>query len=397
MAAQLVALRRAVEDFPLAARAPAQPWLPDLLGLIYDAPGAEQPWARALESVKARLDAEHAVFMLRVPTAVSGGVFVSGGAEIVNARDDYQREFFADDPFVGLSDGDVVSADELLGPRWLLSPIYKNYFAPLGMRHLLAADIRTPDGAHCSLRLVRGAQAPEFSTQDKALVRTLVPHIRRAISLWSRIESLECDRQVFAGTVSRLSLGIVSFGPNGELVHVNDEARRLLDEQDGISQRGGALWLDSPTERREFQRLVHEAIERTVSGQTETAVGLAEAMAVIRPSGKAPLAIMIKPAPPAPGVHHSRRAYAVVYLRDPVGGTVPKADELIRRIFGLTRVEARLTVLLCEGYSLDETAEILGVRRNTARTHLRAVFAKTGVSRQTLLVRMMLRGVMSLG
>jgi DNA-binding CsgD family transcriptional regulator/PAS domain-containing protein len=399
VAAKLIPLRRISDeiDLPPSAAGTPPPSLPDLLGLIYDAPGAADPWHAALEAIKERLGAGHAIFMLRVTTSAHCGIFVSGGGEHPGARDSYERQYFADDPFVGLSDGDVVSADDLLGPRWLLSSIYQDYLQPMGVRHLLAADIRTPDGAHCSLRLTRGEDTREFSAEDKALVRTLVPHIRRSIALWSRIESLECDRQVYAGTVSRLSLGIVSFGENGEIIHVNDEARRILDAQDGIALRGNRLSLDSPTEKSEFQRIVQAAIARTTSGKTSPGAGLAEAMAIMRPSGKAPLALMVKPAPPAPGIQHLRRPHALVYLRDPDAGSGTASDELMRRIYGLTRVEARLTLMLSEGHSLDETAELLGIRRNTARTHLRAVFAKTGVARQTMLVRMMLRSVMSLG
>ena len=38
-----------------------------------------------------------------------------------------------------------------------------------------------------------------------------------------------------------------------------------------------------------------------------------------------------------------------------------------------------------------------GVRRNTARTHLRSIFCKTGVTRQTMLVRLLLNSVLTLG
>jgi len=53
--------------------------------------------------------------------------------------------------------------------------------------------------------------------------------------------------------------------------------------------------------------------------------------------------------------------------------------------------------LLAKGNTLDEAADKLGVRRNTARTHLRSIFGKTGVTRQTMLVRMLLKSVISLG
>ena len=42
-------------------------------------------------------------------------------------------------------------------------------------------------------------------------------------------------------------------------------------------------------------------------------------------------------------------------------------------------------------------AEALNIRRNTARAHLRSIFSKTGVRRQTELVRIFLNSVVLLG
>ena len=47
--------------------------------------------------------------------------------------------------------------------------------------------------------------------------------------------------------------------------------------------------------------------------------------------------------------------------------------------------------------SLEEAAEALSIRRNTARAHLRSIFSKTGVRRQTELVRIFLNSVVLLG
>ena len=52
---------------------------------------------------------------------------------------------------------------------------------------------------------------------------------------------------------------------------------------------------------------------------------------------------------------------------------------------------------LANGLSLEEAAEVLNIRRNTARAHLRSIFSKTGVRRQTELVRIMLNSVVALG
>ena len=68
-----------------------------------------------------------------------------------------------------------------------------------------------------------------------------------------------------------------------------------------------------------------------------------------------------------------------------------------KQLFNLTPAETALALELANGLSLEEAAEELNIRRNTARAHLRSIFSKTGVRRQTELVRIMLNSVMALG
>ena len=54
--------------------------------------------------------------------------------------------------------------------------------------------------------------------------------------------------------------------------------------------------------------------------------------------------------------------------------------------YGLTRGEVRLVQVLASGFSLEEGAHHLGIAVNTARTHLKHIFIKTGAKRQSELI-----------
>ena len=75
------------------------------------------------------------------------------------------------------------------------------------------------------------------------------------------------------------------------------------------------------------------------------------------------------------------------------GGDIhPDADlqeAPFRRRFGLTPAEWRVAAALYEGASLNELAAASDVSINTVRAQLRSVYAKTGVHRQSELVRLM--------
>jgi DNA-binding CsgD family transcriptional regulator len=62
----------------------------------------------------------------------------------------------------------------------------------------------------------------------------------------------------------------------------------------------------------------------------------------------------------------------------------------LRAEFGLTKAEARLALRLAEGSSLASAAQAFNVKLTTIRSQLQQVFAKTGTSRQTELVAMIL-------
>ncbi len=368
--------------------------LDPLLGAIYEGPLESPPWQSALKLLREQLHAEHVTLMLRPPSPDSTGVMVNTGPVAQQAVDSYDTHYFALDPFVRLKEGDVVTAEELIGPQWLESAVYQEYLKPLKIRHLLGSDIYTKDGVECRFRITRSQEARPFTPRDKALVRFLLPHLKRSIQLHVRLDYLECERALFAGTVNRLLLGIISFASSGEIIEMNQEAKRILAEKDGISLSGNTLVVDGSQEGRELQRMIRQALTGKPAGEGP---GVVEALSITRPSGRSKLGVLLKVIPLGPWSESKRRPAVAVFLRDSESNPVQPAHELVRKLFGLTRMEAALALLLAEGFTLDEAAERMNVRRNTARTHLRSIFCKTGVTRQTMLVRLLLNSVVSIG
>jgi len=71
--------------------------------------------------------------------------------------------------------------------------------------------------------------------------------------------------------------------------------------------------------------------------------------------------------------------------------------ETVQRLLGLTRTEATFALALARGKTIKEVARHLGVSICTARTHMRSIFLKTGVDKQTKLVREVLQRLSPLG
>jgi DNA-binding CsgD family transcriptional regulator len=59
---------------------------------------------------------------------------------------------------------------------------------------------------------------------------------------------------------------------------------------------------------------------------------------------------------------------------------------------GISAAEAALARLIATGMSVSRAAETLGISRNTARTQLKSIYAKTGQNTQARLVARILTG-----
>jgi DNA-binding CsgD family transcriptional regulator len=117
-----------------------------------------------------------------------------------------------------------------------------------------------------------------------------------------------------------------------------------------------------------------------------------EALAITRPSGRAKLGIVVRTIPLGEWSEGRHRPAVAVFIRDPERKS-QASSELLRQLFGFTPAEATLALLLANGLTLDEAADELHIRKNTIRAHLRSIFTKTGVTRQTTLVRLLLSSV----
>jgi DNA-binding CsgD family transcriptional regulator len=116
------------------------------------------------------------------------------------------------------------------------------------------------------------------------------------------------------------------------------------------------------------------------------------AFAVERNAGKRPLTLFVRAVNTKSDTPSPNEAAALVMILDSAH-PVEIAETELRQLYGFTATEARLANHLMEGLSLEECCAAMGIRRTTARMHLRNIFAKTGVRRQGELVSLLLKSI----
>lgn len=362
-----------------------------VLGLIYDAALDNTVWAKCLEEIRHELNGNYVSLIVRASSKNDLGLIVSASGErwVVEPGNPYIEM----SPFSGLPPDKLVSVGDILSEAaWRASQYYRDWCAPHGVFHVMGTDISTRDGGIYGFRVTRPEGAPAFAAADRELCRLLLPHLKRALDLHLSINQDRSVSALYSHAMAQLMVAAIVLDEKGIVVDCNLRAKAILDLSDGLRVVGRQLEATHGPDNRKLQRLVREALTCKVA----PAVGIIEAMSVSRPSGKVSWGLVVQAISPDQWTEGKHRPSVAVFVRDTEGQAHPPV-KLAQQLFQLTPAETALAIQLANGLSLEEAATALNIRRNTARAHLRSIFSKTGVRRQTELVRLFLNSVAWLG
>ena len=362
-----------------------------LISSIYQGPLEETPWQGFMIELREVLGAHIITLILIPPSQNAKGVMLNVGGNL-EGIESYNRKHYALDPFIDLPVGEIICLREFIDPKKLeQSEFYKNTLAPAGIFDILGADLEVPNELSVRLRISRIKGAKAFNEEHKELILSILPHLQRSLQIHAKLNKVESERALYAGAMEQLSVGTVILDENGIIMNCNSMAKNLIDAKDGLINSKGSLHLSNREQTAELQKMINSVLETRSKGQS----GFVEAMRIRRPSGLSDLGLVIRPIPSTEFSEGKSVPSVAIFISDPEQ-TSETPVQIITRLFGVTPAEASLAMLLVNGLTLDEAAKVQGVSRNTTRTHLRSIFAKTGVSRQTMLVRLILKSVASL-
>jgi DNA-binding CsgD family transcriptional regulator len=272
--------------------------------------------------------------------------------------------------------------------RYLQSRAYRELYSKLGTEHAMGAFLYSDGPRAIGFRLFRSARDGAFAEAELESYRQLMPHLARAFRL--RVLSHGSRRQLRAlgEAFDLLPWGLLLFARDGGLIAANAPGRAWLEGGQGRRAAAGrqaaqALADHARSGRRQFAAALPEAGLPAVGPPGVSLSGTGEAPAE---------ALRIDVLRPADPWFDGGEPTALVSFALPGATRAPQAAGLLTLLYGLTESEARLAAALAAGETLASHAARQGIGRETARTHLRNAFAKTGTRRQAELVRLVLGG-----
>jgi len=194
---------------------------------------------------------------------------------------------------------------------------------------------------------------------------------------------------VEASMLDHLGIGAIIVDAHGRIVFTNRTGADLVAKGDGLVIDGAGVCRASTS--ADTERL-HGLMHQTVGGD-DTARGRPDAvLALSRRFSERPLTVVAYRRTMTDGRSGPEEPSAVLLVHDPAAREGPTEQD-IASLLGLTKSEARLTKLLADGGTLEESSRRLGLTIESGRTYLKRIFQKTGAKRQADLVRMVLTSV----
>ncbi len=365
------------------------PEFDQLVRLVYSGVRETLPWALLLDHLRNLLDANYVTLILHQPRGEEPLQVVYAGRTQPALAAMSCTDLVAIDPFVNLPRERMVMLEELIDDAdWLAGTCYREFHAPVDIRYHMGADLGSGPVPDCRLRVTRTARSERFGERERAIGDLLLPHLAIAVQLRASLNVAELERGLYTGMFDRLSVGVVFLDKDGHVVKVNEAAGQILAQRDGLSVVNDCLVADYPGETRELRRLIEQAVS---TGSTRVP-GVLTGMSVRRTSGRSNLGVAMRAVPLTGLSDPALRSAALAVIRDPEARVLASHEQL-QRLYRLTPAEANLALCLMDGCTVEDAARRLNVSRNTVRCQIRAIFAKTGVTRQTELLRVLLGGI----
>ena len=359
-----------------------------LIGQFYDAALDPELWQPVLAGLGAYFDTVQTFVVMENAVDPAASVF-HGSVYDAAWIGRYVETYMLINPMRLACVGRTKAGDALLTTDYMTAA---EYGATRFSRELLAekgvVDIAVAMLEQTATRttLLSAHRSVQQGFADETLRRKLqlvMPHAQRAVRIAGLLEHRAMAAASLADTLDMLAAAVFLMTEPGGVVHANARAVDLMAEGDLVRDMGGRLVLLD----RAASTALSNALERAAQGDaTLGAVG--RSIACESRTGRKFIATVM---PLMDGRRRSigtpYRAVAALCLKEAEFEAASDTSALAA-LYNLTQRETTILVASVEVGGTLEVSAALGISEATVKSHLKAIFRKTGASRQADLVKL---------
>lgn len=343
----------------------------EIIGTIYDTILGLATWQRVLEQTCYLLDAEAGSIIFLDPIGQRATYAFEYGT-----NKEYSERFLSygsANPFmlsVLLAPvGTVAKPLELVG-RQILSQerFYKEWCEPQNYGDFIGGLVARRDRQFATFSFVRLTSQPLFGDRESLLLRLIVPHVVRSLTIADTFSDVVSDKQGYLDTLDLLRGPVILVRANMAVAYLNPAAQEMLSGPDAAGRLVDGHFIFN---------------DRQISSRVLSALASDQPVPEMYVLGDPPhTSVSLVPFNPAQLTSFPTSEVSAAIFFSSANTNLPPPAKPLMDAFGLTAAELRILVLLLEGRSPGTIAEDIGIGISTVRTHLASLLAKTGSERQ---------------
>ena len=263
------------------------------------------------------------------------------------------------------------------------SPTYNESMRRLSGQDSLNVRLKVQDGCHIVWGIGDPVGRSGWESEQLTMVKALLPHIRQFVRVRQTLVKAEALGASLTTLLDNTRVGIIHLDWRGQILEANDRAHAILQQGDGLVDRGGVLAARVPADQTPLERLVAAALP------TSSTPAVSGSMILHRVSALPPFVVHVKPVSVWQPDFGARRVAALVLITEP--GQVARIDPaVVAAALGLTPIESQIAALLAEGRTVREIAGALEYTERSVRWYLHQIYHKQSLAGQVDLVRLVL-------
>lgn len=301
----------------------------------------------------------------------------------------FEEKYAASSPYIsrlkGLPLATVATRAMLIDePDLSKCPWYEEFVEPQEICDAIGFTILKTRQRVALLAFHRHKSEGRYQYEDLRLLSLLAPHVSRSMAIADTLSVRNIRSLALEKTLESLAFGVYLVDCNGHLVFMNRAADRQVRTSDAVRIADTRL---APIDCSARAALT-EAIARAAAKEGETP---SSDVAMIALPGEENTGLVATVLPLNSREHHNffcgSMPAAAIFVQDPLA-EAPTSGEGFAKLYGLTHGELRVLLVMLPGLAVKDAADMLGISEATAKTHLQHIHAKTGISKQTELMRL---------
>lgn len=361
-----------------------------IVSSFYSAASGSQSWESALLDMKRELSA-FLVYLHAVDTTKGKVAFFYESSGLPpEGTLDYLRTYHHIDPRVhlllGLKPGEWINCWDHFDDAFVAAaPFYQEFLIPYGGRYASGTLLLEEGSVSVILGVHRGLGSAKFNEAELSVCRRLASHLTQAL----RQHQVHLHRQKTTGLgaalLNRLRTPIALLDSDRRILHANAAAASIIASGTILVEMAGRLYCQQQRSDKSLVAVL-QAMHLTPQSGPDPVLTPTGFVRASSPTSNRHVGLFLSAWRPEETLDaFGDQPVAMVMIHEP-GRRLVLDTYAVAKCFDLSPAEAKIAVAIAEGHSPENIAKKHAVEVSTVRTQLKAVYLKTGATRQADLV-----------